>query len=147
MGKGSHLILTTSPLLQVSTALYQKWPPCAVVSPMGKRNGFSKVDIQLSQYCWTLPVRSTWVSSYEDHWGNLQSSTSGEQIVTEKLCSTYSKHHSDLGGLHSYLKWHTGRYDHLQNKLVVLAARELSWQFFLICDVNPGQQDPVLWLQ
>ena len=48
----------------------------------GKRE--SKVDIHLPQCCMTLPWRLTGVPSHRNHWGNLQSSVTGNQIETEK---------------------------------------------------------------
>lgn len=78
-----------------------------MVSPV--RKGEANVYIQLFQHCRTLPRGPTQVLSHGDHRGNLQGSTTEDQMEMEIGDEVYSNQHSDLNGPHSYMEQHWSR--------------------------------------
>lgn len=78
-----------------------------MVSPVGKRQ--PKEDIQLPQHCTTLPNSPTQVLPRGDYWGNLQGSTTEDQMEMEVGGEAYDNQHSDINGPHSYLQQHWSR--------------------------------------
>lgn len=94
-----------------------------------------KVDIQLPHHCNTLPGRPTWFSTHSDHWVNLWSWATGDQV--EKGERAYSNKCSD--GEPCYCRWWSLSRGHIQwlspsaePTWWPYLARELRRQFCLI---------------
>ena len=110
--------------------------------------------VQVPQHSRTFPGRCTQVLPHGDHWGNLQGSTTGDLIETEKRGAGLTATCAQI--LAVCITAYSNTWAEISARLCPSAelsqwphlARELSWQFYLIW--VPNQQallttEPVLW--